>query len=120
MAASAYTTGLLAATDLSVLPHAGTFISPYQSTYANQPLVPESALAYDAAMDEITAIKAALAAGKPATRAAVLAAVASGKYTGITGTLAFNANGDATPPPGFSVYTCDVKGAWSYQGGFGG
>lgn len=119
-AASANTTDLLPAQDLSTLSKAKTFLSSYQNAYPNQAVVPESALAYDAAMDEITAIKGLLAAGKPVTRAAVLAAVAGAKYAGITGTLAFNTNGDDTTPPSFGVYTCDTKGNWTYQGNFGG
>ena len=112
--ASAYTTAILAAPDLSTLSNAKAFTSAYQSAYSNQDLLPESALAYDAAMDEITAIKSLLTAGKSVTRASVLAAVAAAKYPGVTGTLAFDANGDTTTPLSYSVYTCDLKGAWHY------
>jgi ABC-type branched-subunit amino acid transport system substrate-binding protein len=66
-------------------------------------------------MDEISAIKSLIAAQKTPTRAAVLSAVASAKYAGVTGQLAFDKNGDLAPTPGFSMYTCDTKGVWSYQ-----
>ncbi|MGH2515308.1 MAG: branched-chain amino acid ABC transporter substrate-binding protein, partial [Ktedonobacterales bacterium] len=112
--AAAYTTAILPAPDLSTLPSAKSFMTAYQSAYPNQDLLPQSALAYDAAMVEITAIKALLTAGKPVTRAAVLAAVASAKYAGLTGAIAFNANGDNTTPLSYSLYTCDIKGAWHY------
>ena len=113
--ASAYTTAILPAPDLSVLPTAKSFASTYQSAYPNQDLLPQSALAYDAAMDVIAAIKSLLTAGKPVTRGAVLAAVAAAKYPGVTGTLAFDANGDNTTRIGYSLYTCDIKGAWHYE-----
>lgn len=112
--ASAYTTAILPAPDLSTLPNAKSFTAAYQSAYPNQDLLPESALAYDAAMDEITAIKSLLTAGKLVTRAAVLSAVAAAKYSGITSTLAFDPNGDNTIPLAYSLYTCDLKGAWHY------
>lgn len=113
--ASAYTAAILPAPDLSTLSSAKSFTDAYQAAYPNQDLLPQSALAYDAAMDEITAIKSLLTAGKPVTRAAVLAAVAAAKYPGVTGTLAFDANGDNTTPLAYSLYTCDIKGAWHYQ-----
>ncbi|MBF6590734.1 MAG: branched-chain amino acid ABC transporter substrate-binding protein [Ktedonobacterales bacterium] len=118
--ASAYTTAMLPARDLSTLKGASSFITAYQSAYPKQALLPQSALAYDAAMDEITAIRSLIAASKPVTRAAVLAIVTSAKYVGVTGTLAFDKNGDSLSPPAFSVYTCDTKGTWSYQTSIGG
>jgi branched-chain amino acid transport system substrate-binding protein len=119
-AAAANTTALLPGKDLSALPNAKSFVSAYQTAFPKQDLVPQSALAYDAAMDEITAIKGLLAAGKPVTRDAVLAAVTAAKYSGVTGTLAFDKNGDNTAPSGISVYTCDDKGVWHYQTAVGG
>lgn len=120
--AAAYTTAILPAPDLSALKDASakTFASAYAAAYPDNDLLPQSALAYDAAMDEITAIKSLVTAGKPLTRAAVLGAVASAKYPGVTGTLAFDANGDRTPALGLAVYTCDIKGAWKYQTGLSG
>ena len=118
--ASAYTTALLPAQDISKLANVKSFVSAYQSAFAGKDLLPQSALAYDAAMDEIAAIKALVTAGKPVTRAAVLAAVTSAKYSGVTGTLAFDKNGDSTTPIGFSLYTCDTQAAWHYQTSFTG
>lgn len=113
--AAAYTTALLPAQDLSTLAGAKDFITAYQSAFSGKDLLPQSALAYDAAMDEITAIKALVASGKPVTRAAVLTAVTSAKYTGVTGAISFDKNGDNTTPAAFSLYTCDIQGAWHYQ-----
>jgi branched-chain amino acid transport system substrate-binding protein len=112
--AAANTTALLPVPDLSTLDGAKDFIAAYQTTYAGQVPLPQAALAYDAAMDEIAAIKSLVRAGKQVTRAAVLAAVASAKYAGVSGTLAFDAHGDNTTALGFSLYTCDAQGAWHF------
>ena len=119
-AASAYTTALLPARDLSKLPNTKDFLVAYHTAYPGASSPPQSALAYDAVMDEISAIKSLISAGKPVTRAAVLAAVASAHYQGITGTIAFDKNGDNTTPIGFSVYMCDTKGMWHYQASISG
>lgn len=116
--ASAYTTALLPAQDLSKLTASKDFVAAYQSAFAGKDLLPQSALAYDAAMDEIAAIKAIAASGKPVTRAAVLSSIAAAKYTGVTGAIAFDKNGDNTTTIGYSLYTCDTKGAWHYQTAF--
>ena len=113
-AAAANTTALLPAPDLSTLDGAKDFVSAYHTAYAGQDPLPQAALAYDAAMDEIAAIKSLVGAGKQVTRAAVLAAVASAKYAGVSGTLAFDAHGDNTTALGFSLYTCDAQGAWHF------
>ena len=118
--AAANTTALLPARDLSSLPGAKTFVAAYTAAYPGQAVVPQAALAYDAAMDEIAAIKGLVKAGKAVTRASVLAAVANAKYSGVTGTIAFDKNGDNTAPAAFAVYTCDAKGAWHYQAQLGG
>lgn len=116
--AAAYTTALLPAQDLSKLATAKDFVTAYKSAFAGQDLLPQSALAYDAAMDEIAAIKAIVTAGKPVTRAGVLSAVTAAKYTGVTGAISFDKNGDNTTPIGFSLYNCDTQGAWHYQTSF--
>jgi branched-chain amino acid transport system substrate-binding protein len=112
--ASAYTTAILPAPDPSALTGAKPFYTAFHAAYPGAVAAPQSALAYDAAMDEIAAIRALLSAGKPVTRAAVLAAVGSASYAGQTGTLAFDRDGNATKPLGFGLYTCDVKGSWHY------
>ena len=114
-AVSAYTTGLLPAQSLSNIPGGKSFIQAFRSAYPGSVATPLSALAYDAAMDEISAIKSLIATGKPVTRAAVLAVVTSAKYVGVTGLVAFDQSGDPATPRGFAVYTCDTKGAWSYR-----
>lgn len=117
---AANTTAILPAQDLSKLTGAQAFVSAYQAAYPGAAITPEAALAYDAAMIEIHAIKGLIAAGKTPTRAAVLAAVAATKETGVTGAIAFNQHGDPATPPPFAVYTCDAKGAWTYQTTIGG
>jgi branched-chain amino acid transport system substrate-binding protein len=119
-AASAYTTALLPAEDLSKLPKTKDFVVAYHAAFPGAYSLPQSALAYDAAMDEISAIKSLISGGKPVTRAGVLAAVASAHYPGITGTIGFDKNGDDTTSIGFSVYTCNIKGSWHYQATLGG
>lgn len=113
-AAAANTTALLPAPDLSTLDGAKDFVSAYQAAYAGQAPLPQAALAYDAAMDEIAAIKSLVGSGTQVTRSAVLAAVAAAKYAGVSGTLAFDAHGDNTTALGYSLYTCDAQGAWRF------
>jgi ABC-type branched-subunit amino acid transport system substrate-binding protein len=109
------TVGLLAGQDLSKMPGGKSFVAAYQAANSNTQVTPQSVLAYDAAMDEIGALKALIAAGKTPTRAAVLQAVATGSYTGVSGKIAFGPTGDPTPPLLFAIYTCDAKGHWTYQ-----
>jgi len=116
-AAAAYTTAILPAPTLAALPNASAvaaFSAAYQAAYHATPL-PICALAYDAAMDEIAAIRSVISAGKAPTRAAVRAAVAASKYNGLIGPISFDANGDSVASPGFSVYTCDTRGVWTFQ-----
>lgn len=117
--AAANTTALLPGADPSAAQGAAAFTQAYQAAYAGKDLAPQAALAYDAAMDEISALKGVIAAGKDPTRAAVLSAVAGAKYDGAMGTLAFNANGDLATPPALAIYTSDAKAAWAYQGTVG-
>ena len=118
-AASTNTTALLPAEDLSKLAKTKSFVVAFHTAYPGTSSLPETALAYDAAMDEISAIKSLINSGKPVTRAAVLAAVASTPFTGITGSIKFNQNGENTTPPSFSLYSCNSKGAWQYQATLG-
>ncbi len=110
---STHTTGVLPASDLDHLDSAKSFVSAWQSAYSGKAALPQTALAYDAAMAEIAAIKTAT--GKTVTRAAVATALAATKFDGATGAIAFDQNGDSTAAPSFSVYVCDNKGAWSYK-----
>jgi branched-chain amino acid transport system substrate-binding protein len=116
---SGKTTGILPAQDLSKLSNVQSFTSAYQSAYQSAP-PPQAALAYDAAMDEITALKAVLTAKKNPTASAVLTGVTGATYQGVTGSIAFDKNGDNTHAIPLSVYTCDTKGAWKYVSSIGG
>ncbi|MGE5334567.1 MAG: branched-chain amino acid ABC transporter substrate-binding protein [Nitrososphaerota archaeon] len=111
---AAHTTGMLPAGDLAHLDAAKSFVSAWQAAYSGKAALPQTALAYDAAMAEITAIKAVIASGKPASRSAIATALATTKFTGATGAIAFDEHGDSTAAPAFSVYSCDTKGTWSY------
>jgi branched-chain amino acid transport system substrate-binding protein len=114
-AAAGNTTALLPAQELATLPKAKAFVAAYQAAFPGQAVLPQGALAYDAAQDEIAAIQSLVGAGKVATRAAVRAAVAAARYVGVTGALAFDKSGDDTTSLPFSLYACDTKGAWHYQ-----
>jgi branched-chain amino acid transport system substrate-binding protein len=110
-----HTTVLAPAPALSTLAGAAPFIAAYRAAFGGQEPLPQSALAYDAAMDQITAITGVLRSGKALTRAGVLAAVAAAQYPGVTGTIAFDPQGDHAAPFGYSLYTCDAKGAWQFR-----
>lgn len=112
---TAQTTGLLPASDLAHLDSAKSFLSAWQGAYGDKAAIPQAALAYDAAMAEISAIKSVIGGSKTPTRGAVANAVAAIKATGAAGAIGFDQNGDSTATPTFSVYSCDTKGAWSYQ-----
>lgn len=114
-AAAAYTTALLPAADLSTLPPVKRFVRNYHRAFPGKVLIPQSALTYDATVDEITAMKALVAARKRVTRSALRSLIASRKYQGITGTLAFGPNGNDMTSIGFSLYTCDISGAWHFM-----
>ncbi|HEX9036225.1 MAG TPA: branched-chain amino acid ABC transporter substrate-binding protein [Ktedonobacterales bacterium] len=110
------TLALLPARDLGKLSTSSSFVSAYEKMYSGEKPLPQAALAYDAAMDEINAIKSAISAGKAPTASAVLAGVTGGVYHGASGDIAFDKNGDNTNPIPFSIYSCDSKGAWTYRG----
>lgn len=114
------TTSLLPAQDLATASGGKSFVTAFQAAYPGASVTPQVALAYDAAMVEISAIKSVIAAKQAPTRAAILSAIAGSKYAGVTGQIAFDKNGDPTTTPGFAIYTCDQKGAWSYQSPFAG
>ena len=112
---AANTTGLAPAPDPTQLASASGFVKAYQRAYHGAAPTPLAALAYDAAMVEISAIKTLIAAGKSVTRASLLGAVAGVSYNGVTGHIAFDASGDRAQPPSLSVYRCDLSGMWRYQ-----
>lgn len=107
--ASPYATGIfgsVAAPNVATLTGGSAFVSAYKTRFGSDP-ISYSAMSYDAAMVEITAIKSLISAGKPVTRANVLAAVATTSYDGVTGHIAFDANGDNTGSKIFSIWQDD-------------
>lgn len=74
-------------------------------------------MAYDATMIEITAIKSLISAGKSVTREAVRDAVAHIQYTGVTGSISFDANGDNSGNKVFSIYWIDASTSnqWAFK-----
>jgi len=115
--AAVNTYGTVAAPDISGLTGsaAQSFIASYKQQFPNANLLPYSAMAYDAAMIEITAIKNLIAAGKPVTRANVRDQVASLHYTGVTGSIYFDPNGDNAGNKVYSVYGVDSSGNWVFK-----
>ena len=78
---------------VSVYPQAKTFAEQYKKKFGKNP-EPFAAQAYDSAAIAIKALEAAAKGGKAPTRDAVTAAVRDVRYTGITGTVEFDAKGD--------------------------
>ncbi len=116
-AASIDTFGSVAAPDISGLTSGAgqAFISAYTAKFGSAPL-PYSAQAYDAAQIEIQAISAVINAGNAPTAANVCAQVAKTQYTGVTGTISFDANGDNSGVRVFSIYAIlpSATPAWSF------
>jgi len=118
--AAVNTWGSVAAPDLSALSSAAAtkFRTDYTAFVAGKPnntLYPYSAMAYDCAMIEITAIKAVIASGGDVTRDAVRAQVQQANYAGITGQISFDANGDNAGPKVFAIYAVDSSKKWVYK-----
>ena len=114
--AATNTYGTVAAPDISGLTSAAAakFISDYKAAFPGKDLLPYSAMAYDAAMIEITAIKNLIKAGKDVTRAAVRDEIAGISYTGVTGNISFDANGDNAGNKVYSVYGVGSDGQWKF------
>jgi branched-chain amino acid transport system substrate-binding protein len=114
--------GTVAAPDPSTLTSAAvqTFKTQYTTFVAGKPnndFTAYAAQSYDAAMVEITAIKGLISAGKTVDRKAVRDAISSIHYTGVTGSISFDAQGDNAGQKVFSVYAV-LPGApttWAYQ-----
>jgi len=100
--------------DTATSPSAQTFVAAYKAANYPDAYSAYGAYAYDAANAIINAAKVALA-GKTAVdasvRQAVIAAMASVSFTGATGAVAFDANGDTTNKV-LTVYGV-VSGAWA-------
>ncbi len=114
--AAVNTYGTVAAPDITGLTSASaqSFITAYKAAFPGKDLLPYSASSYDAAMIEITAIKNLIKAGKDVTRSAVRDEVAGISYDGVTGHIAFDANGDNSGQKVFSVYGVGTDGKWAF------
>ncbi|HEX6541659.1 MAG TPA: branched-chain amino acid ABC transporter substrate-binding protein [Ktedonobacterales bacterium] len=108
--------GTVAAPDISGLTSgaAQTFINAYHQAFPGKDLLPYSAMAYDGAMIEIQAIKNLIKAGKTVTRAAVRDEVNGISYSGVTGQISFDTNGDNSGQKVFSVYGVGKDGKWAF------
>ncbi len=113
-AAANDTYGTVAAPDTSTFTSgaAAQFVTDYKAAFNAAP-GPYSANTYDAAKIEIQAIKGVIAAGHAPTRANVLAAIAGIDYTGVTGHITFDQNGDNAGNKVFSIYAVK-NGAWVF------
>lgn len=93
------------------------FLSDYKAAFPGKDITPYSAMSYDAAMIEIQAIKNVIASGKAPTRELVRAAVQSIHYTGVTGQISFDNNGDNAGNRVYSIYsvTTAAPTTWTFQ-----
>jgi branched-chain amino acid transport system substrate-binding protein len=120
-AAAANTYGSVAAPDTSTLTTSAdaAFKSAYTSFAAGKPdntLTPYAVMSYDVANIEINAIKSVISSGKSLTRANVRDAVAATDYTGLTGHVTFDANGDNSGGTVWSIYAVDPStNAWVFK-----
>ncbi|MEX2222094.1 MAG: branched-chain amino acid ABC transporter substrate-binding protein [Candidatus Rokuibacteriota bacterium] len=78
---------------VSVYPKAKQFAEEYKKKFGKNP-EPFAAQAYDSTAIAIKALEAVTKGGKAPTRDAVTAAIRDVRYSGITGSVEFNANGD--------------------------
>jgi branched-chain amino acid transport system substrate-binding protein len=101
---------------LDQLPQGEAFKTEYKAMYPSDEIAAYDAYSYDAATvimkGVLTAAAKVGAANVTATtgRQAIIAAVAATNYTGITGKISFDANGDTTNKA-ITLYEV-VKGAW--------
>lgn len=91
---------------------AAQFVSDYAARYPGQDLSSYGAEAYDAAMVLIGAIKHLIATGQAVTRAALVEQVRHIQYTGVSGPISFDANGDIAHGV-YSIYAVQ-NGRWVY------
>ncbi|HEV8190672.1 MAG TPA: branched-chain amino acid ABC transporter substrate-binding protein [Ktedonobacterales bacterium] len=115
------TYGSVAAPDPASLSNAAAqkFVTDYKAFVSGKPnndLVGYSAMSYDSAMIIITAVKSLISAGKDVTRANVRDQIAGINYSGVTGQVSFDANGDNAGPKVFAIYRVDPSTKqWVYQ-----
>jgi branched-chain amino acid transport system substrate-binding protein len=110
------TYGSVAAPDTSKLTSgaAADFSAAYKAAFQGKDLVAYSAQAYDAAKIEIQAIKSLITSNKAVTRASVCDAVQHINYTGVTGSISFDQNGDNAGQRVFSIYSTEASGNWNF------
>jgi branched-chain amino acid transport system substrate-binding protein len=119
--AAANTYGSVAAPDTSTLTSSGdaAFKSAYTTFVTGKPnndLLPYSVMSYDVANIEIQAITSVINSGKTVNRANVRTAVAAINYTGLTGHITFDANGDNNGGTVWSIYAVDPTGkSWVFK-----
>jgi branched-chain amino acid transport system substrate-binding protein len=89
------------------------FASAFHARYPHDDLDGYGANAYDDAMLLITAIKQVIRAGQAVTRQSVLMRVQNIRYTGVTGLISFDDNGDSTHGM-FNVYGVEY-GQWVWM-----
>jgi branched-chain amino acid transport system substrate-binding protein len=108
------TLATLAAPDVTALTSSAAqqFIKDYRTKYNSAPTA-YSATAFDATNLELAAINAVIDAGQTPTRTNVLAQIAHASYDGLTGHIAFDANGDNVTGKVLSVYAVKDR-AWQY------
>ncbi len=83
----------LAAPYLEAIPAAGQFIKDFTARF-NTPPVAYSGLSFDATNTGLYAIKSLIETGKPITRENVRDTILGIEFSGITGTISFDENGD--------------------------
>lgn len=99
------------------LPKGQEFTAAFKAAYPNDEIAAYDAYSYDAANVIISAVlavakeKGAAAVTTPEGRDAIIAGVAATKTTGVTGEIAFDANGDTTNKA-ISLYTVS-GGKWT-------
>jgi branched-chain amino acid transport system substrate-binding protein len=110
--------GSVMAPDLSQLTSGAgaAFKTDYAAAFPGADNTPYAAMSYDATGIIIQAIKNVIAQGKQVTRENVQAAVASITYTGVTGNISFDANGDNAGQKVYSIYgvTPAAPTTWSF------
>jgi branched-chain amino acid transport system substrate-binding protein len=116
--------GTIGAPDPSTLTSSSvqTFKSQYTTFTAgkaNNDFTSYAVQSYDGAMIEITAIKNLIKNNQAVTRDAVRQQVSGIHYSGLTGNISFDGNGDNTNATLFSVYSVQPGAsplAWTYTG----
>jgi branched-chain amino acid transport system substrate-binding protein len=92
---------------------ASKFFKDYTAGYPTEDSGAYRANSFDAANVIIAAIKSVVASGKDLTRAAVITAVQNIKYTGVTGQISFDKNGDNAGGGVWAFYTVK-NGQWVF------